>query len=53
MVLLMSFDDILKKVTLKDLRKAAKEQGIKPGRCPTKRSIAEKLPTEVLEKLAN
>ena len=53
MVLIMSLDDILKKVTLKDLRKTAKEQGIKLGRCPTKRSIAEKLSREVLEKLAN
>lgn len=37
---------------MKGLKKAAKEQGVKLGRCPTKRSIAEKLPKEVLEKLA-
>lgn len=47
----MSLDEQLKKVKMKDLKKAAKEQGVKLGRCPTKRSIAEKLPREVLEKL--
>ena len=48
----MSLDELLKKVKMKDLKKAAEEQGIKLGRCPTKRGIAEKLPREVLEKLA-
>ncbi|MFQ6053350.1 MAG: hypothetical protein ACE5OO_03860 [Candidatus Bathyarchaeia archaeon] len=47
-----SLEDLLKKVKLKDLRAAAKEHGIKLGRCPTKRSIAEALPREALEKLA-
>jgi len=44
--------ELLKKVKMKDLRAAAKEHGIKLGRCPTKRSIAEQLPREALEKLA-
>ncbi|MFQ5837050.1 MAG: hypothetical protein ACE5HG_04260 [Candidatus Bathyarchaeia archaeon] len=48
----MRLDELLKKVKLADLKAAAKEQGIKLGRCPTKRSIAEKLPKEILEKLA-
>lgn len=51
-VLTLSLDELLKRVKMKDLKAAAKEQGIKLGRCPTKRSIAEKLPREVLEKLA-
>ena len=48
----MSLEELLKRVKMKDLKAAAKEQGMKLGRCPTKRSIAEKLPREVLEKLA-
>ena len=48
----MSLEELLKRVKMKDLKAAAEEQGIKLGRCPTKRSIAEKLPKEVLEKLA-
>lgn len=48
----MSLEELLKKVKLADLKAAAKEQGIKLGRCPTKRGIAEKLPKEVVEKLA-
>jgi len=45
-------EELLKKVKMKDFGAAVEEHGIKLGRCPTKRSIAEQLPREALEKLA-
>lgn len=48
----MDVEELVKKIQMKDLKAAARERGIKLGRCPTKLSIAKKLPKEVLEKLA-
>jgi hypothetical protein len=44
-------NELIKKLDLKTLSEAAKAQGIKPGRCPTKTSIARMLPDEVLRAL--
>jgi hypothetical protein len=45
-------DEILKNLDLKALKEAAKARGIKPGRCPTKTSIARMLPDDALRALA-
>jgi hypothetical protein len=42
---------LLEGLDLKTLKEAAKAQGIKPGRCPTKVSIARMLPEGVLRAL--
>ena len=49
----MELEELVKKVSLKDLKEAAKELGIKLGRCPKKTDIAKALPKGVLEKLAS
>ncbi|OFV68480.1 MAG: hypothetical protein SCAL_000156 [Candidatus Syntrophoarchaeum caldarius] len=49
----MSLEELVKKVTAKDLKAEAKKRDIKLGRCPTKMDIAKKLPLEVLEELAS
>ena len=49
----MELEELVKKVSLKDLKAAAKELGIKLGRCPKKMDIAKALPRAVLEKLAS
>ncbi len=46
-------EDLIKKIKFVDLKAAAKERDIKLGRCPTKLSIAKKLPKKVLEELAS
>jgi hypothetical protein len=44
-------NDLIRNLDLKTLKEAAKAQGIKPGRCPTKTSIARMLPDDVLRAL--
>ena len=49
----MKKEDLIKKIKFVDLKAAAKERDIKLGSCPTKLSIAKKLPKDVLEELAS
>jgi hypothetical protein len=44
--------ELIKNVDLKTLKEEARALGIKPGRCPTKSSIAKLLPDEALLALA-
>jgi hypothetical protein len=44
--------ELIKNLDLKVLKEAAKARGIKPGRCPTKASIAKLLPDEELLELS-
>jgi hypothetical protein len=48
----MELEELVKKVTLKDLRAEAKKHGI-PTACRTKIDIAKDLPREALEKLVS
>jgi hypothetical protein len=43
--------EIIRNLDLKTLKEAAKAQGVKPGRCPTKTSIARMLPEDALRAL--
>jgi hypothetical protein len=47
----MDVEEMAKKATLKDLKEIAKRHDIKLGRCPTKLTIANKIPREELEAL--
>jgi hypothetical protein len=46
----MELEELVKKVTLKDLRDEAKKHGI-PTACRTKMDIAKDMPRKALEKL--
>ena len=47
----MKVEELASKAKLKDLKEIAKKHDIKLGRCPTKLSIAKKIPRDELEEL--
>lgn len=47
----MEVEELAKKAKLKDLKDIAKKHDIKLGRCPTKLTIAKKIPKDELEAL--
>ena len=47
----MDVEELAQKATLKDLKAIAKKHDIKLGRCPTKLTIAKKIPKDELEEL--
>jgi hypothetical protein len=49
----LDVEELAKKATLKDLKELAKKHDIKLGRCPTKLTIAKKLPKKELEELVS
>ena len=49
--LYMDVEEMAKKAKLKDLKEIAKKHDIKLGRCPTKLTIAKKIPKEEFEAL--
>jgi len=49
----LEVEELAKKAKLKDLKELAKKHDIKLGRCPTKLTIAKKLPKKELEKLVS
>jgi hypothetical protein len=48
----MELEELIKKITLKDLKAEAKKHGI-PAACRTKMDIAKDMPREALEKLVS
>ncbi|MHC1572224.1 MAG: hypothetical protein ACXQTM_05950 [Methanosarcinales archaeon] len=51
-ICLTNLEEIVKKITMKELREEAKKRGI-PTSCVTKLKLAEQLPEDVLEELAS
>lgn len=47
----LDVEELAKKAKLKDLKEIAKKHDIKLGRCPTKLTIAKKIPREELKAL--
>jgi hypothetical protein len=47
----MNVEEMAKKAKMKDLKEIAKKHDVKLGKCPTKLTIAKKIPREELEAL--
>lgn len=47
----MDVEEMAKKAKMKDLKEIAKKHEIKLGKCPTKLTIAKKIPKDELEAL--